>query len=107
MEITASQIIGFRNVQSNGLTFYAYNPVTEKQLTRAFTEATPADINESIELADKAFPAFRKISAIQRSLFLERIAVNIEALGDDLLKIINEETALPLLRLAGERSRTT
>lgn len=107
MEITASQIIGFRNVQSTGLTFYAHNPVTDKQISRAFTEATPADINASIELAGKAFPACRKISAEQRSLFLERTAENIESLGDDLLKIINEETALPLLRLAGERSRTT
>ena len=38
---------------------------------------------------------------------METIAGNIEALGDDLLKIINEETALPLTRLAGERIRTT
>ena len=107
MEIVASQIIGYRNAQSNGPTFYAYNPVTGKPLTTAFTEGTAAEINESVELANKAFTAYRKTTAVQRSLFLEGIAANIEALGDDLLKIINEETALPLLRLAGERGRTT
>ena len=56
---------------------------------------------------NSAFASYRKTSASQKSLFLETIAGNIEALGDDLLKIINEETALPLTRLTGERSRTT
>ncbi len=107
MEIVGSQIIGYRNAQSNGSTFYAYNPVTGKPLTTAFTEATAVEINESIILADKAFTTYRKTTAVQRSLFLEAIATNIDALGETLLHVINEETALPLARLTGERSRTT
>ncbi len=107
MEITPSQIIGYRNVQSNGEIFYGYNPNSGKPLSPAFREATKSEINESILLASNAFPLYRRTNPSQRSLFLDTIAGNIEALGDDLLKIINEETALPLTRLTGERSRTT
>jgi alpha-ketoglutaric semialdehyde dehydrogenase len=107
MEIIPSQIIGFRNAQSKGASFYGYNPATLKPLTTPFQEATPLEIKESVELARKAFTSYRKTSPAQRSLFLEAIAAHIEALGDDLLYIINEETALPLARLTGERGRTT
>src|ERR1700676_5020307 len=107
MEIVPSQIIGYRNSQSKGATFYAYNPATGQPLTTAFTEATALEINESVALAHKAFAPFRKTTPEQRSLFLESIAANMETLGDDLLKIINEETGLPLARLTGEMSRTT
>jgi 2,5-dioxopentanoate dehydrogenase len=107
MEILPSQIIGYRNVQSNGELFHGYNPNSGKSLLPEFSEAGKSEINESIVLANGAFAVYRKTSAAQRSLFLETIAGNIEALGDDLLKIINEETALPLTRLIGERGRTT
>jgi NADP-dependent aldehyde dehydrogenase len=107
MEIIPSQIVGYRNVQSNGEIFHGYNPVSGKPSSPVFREATNSEINESIVLANDAFAFYRKTNYSQRSLFLEAIAGNIEALGDDLLKITNEETALPLTRLAGERSRTT
>jgi len=107
MEIVSSQIIGYRNAQSNGATFHALNPLTGMLLPTAFQEATPTEIVETIVLAHKSFPAYRKTTAVRRSLFLEAIAANLEALGDDLLQVIHEETALPIARLAGERSRTT
>ena len=107
MEIVSSQIIGYRNSKSKGATFYAYNPSTGNPLTTTFTEATALEINESVMLAHKAFTPYRKTTPEQRSLFLEAIASNIEVLGDNLLNIINEETGLPLTRLAGEMLRTT
>src|ERR1700722_20833845 len=107
MEIVSSQIIGYRNSKSKGATFYAYNPSTGNPLTTAFTEATALEINESVVLAHKAFTPYRKTTPEQRSLFLEAIASNIEVLGDNLLNIKNEETELPLTRLAGEMARTT
>jgi 2,5-dioxopentanoate dehydrogenase len=107
MEIIPAQIIGYRSVQSDGEMFYGYSPHTGKPLSPAFREATRSEINESIVLANSAFRQYRKISPLQRSVFLEKIAGNIEALGEDLLKIIHEETALPLTRLTGERGRTT
>jgi 2,5-dioxopentanoate dehydrogenase len=107
MEVFPAHIIGYRSIQSNGETFYGYNPDSGKPLTTAFREATESEINESVELAQEAFPVYRKISAEQRSVFLDAIATNIDLLGDDLLRVIHEETALPLARLSGERDRTT
>jgi 2,5-dioxopentanoate dehydrogenase len=107
MEIVSSQIIGYRNAFSNGSAFSGYNPATGKPLSPSFNEATATEIKEAVELAHKAFSAYRKTTPAQRSLFLEAIASNIDAMGDDLLRVINEETALPLVRLTGERTRTT
>ena len=55
----------------------------------------------------KLFPITGKQPLSKEVLFLEAIAANIETLGDELLHVINEETALPLARLTGERGRTT
>jgi len=107
MIITPSQIIGYRNSVGNGSGFNGYNATTGEPLPTIFHEATTADIEDSINLAHQAFPAYRKISAAQKSSFLDEIAVNIEALGDELLTVMHQETGLPLPRLTGERGRTT
>lgn len=106
MEIIPSQIIGFRFPPGNGEIFFGYNPNTESVLETAFHEASGQDIREAVDLAHFAFSSYRNTSAENKSLFLETIAANIEALGDELLGIIHDETALPLARLTGERSRT-
>ena len=107
MEISAAQLIGFRTVPGNGPTFHAFNPASDQPLTPSFQEATREQIHETVVLAQKAFTQYRKTTSLQRSLFLEAIATNIEAMGDELLQIIHLETALPLSRLGGERVRTT
>jgi NADP-dependent aldehyde dehydrogenase len=53
-----------------------------------------------------AFETYSKLTASKRAEFLETIANNIEALGDELLNVANKETNLPLPRLTGERGRT-
>jgi alcohol dehydrogenase (cytochrome c) len=49
----------------------------------------------------------RKVSAEARALFLEKIAEEILALGDELLQRAHLETGLPLDRLTGERLVTS
>jgi alpha-ketoglutaric semialdehyde dehydrogenase len=72
-----------------------------------FEEATAEHVHAALEAAAAAFYEYRQISAEQRATFLERIGVEIQALGDDLLVAANAETALPIAeRLAGERART-
>jgi len=56
--------------------------------------------------ASIAFEKYSKLSTETRAQFLETIAHNIEALGDELLNTANKETHLPLPRLQGERGRT-
>ena len=62
---------------------------------------------QACELAAKAFSEYRKKSGVEKAKFLEQIALEIEALGDELLTRAQAESGLPLARLTGERGRTT
>ncbi|OYU55197.1 MAG: aldehyde dehydrogenase (NADP(+)) [Chitinophagaceae bacterium BSSC1] len=57
--------------------------------------------------AKLAFPKFQAVSDIVKADFLDSIALEIEALGEELLHTTMQETNLPLARLTGERGRTT
>jgi 2,5-dioxopentanoate dehydrogenase len=107
MEILPSQIIGYKNTRGKGASFNAWNPNTGDTLMPEFHEAAKEEIHDAAVLAQSAFNIYRKTNISQRSLFLEKIADNIEALGDELLQTIHSETALPITRLSGERTRTT
>lgn len=70
-------------------------------------EASAEHVDLALQAADRAFQAFRKVAPDQRAALLEQIAVEIEALGDELLAVAHAETALPVAeRLTGERART-
>src|SRR5438128_1476225 len=72
-----------------------------------FKEASVQEIDKVMQHAQTAFEAYQAISIKQKSLFLEAIAAEIEAIGDVLLQKASEETNLPIPRLTGERARTT
>jgi len=61
-----------------------------------FEEATEETIDLAFSDAERAFHLLRQIPTEQRAEFLERIGVEIEALGDDLLKTASAETGLPV-----------
>lgn len=69
--------------------------------------ATSAEVEQAAKAAEEAFPIYAAKTAAERAAFLDKIAEEIEALGDGLLTLTNVETALPLARLTGERGRTT
>ena len=69
-------------------------------------DSTIAEINTAMEDAWNAFHAYRKQSLTQRAFFMRAIANEIEALGDDLLRLTSSETNLPEPRLRNERNRT-
>src|SRR5580704_348552 len=73
---------------------------------RFIAESSAEQINLAVQAADAAFALYRELAGGERATFLERIATEIENLGDELLRICSNETALPIARLAGERSRT-
>ncbi|MBU6494474.1 MAG: aldehyde dehydrogenase (NADP(+)) [Burkholderiales bacterium] len=72
-----------------------------------FFEATHAEVQAAAASAARAYPAYRHLSAAARADFLDAIADEIDALGDDFIAEVQRETALPAARLAGERGRTS
>ena len=69
-------------------------------------EASLADVETALEAAERAAHEYRRVPPEQRAAFLDRIAEELERVGD-LLDVAHAETALPAARLAGERARTT
>src|SRR3989337_350535 len=86
--------------------FYGENPSTGQKLEPAFYEATQQEIRDAIEKAVVAFEQYRNVSGKDKASFLEAIAEEIIALGEDLITRCMEETGLPEARLLGERGRT-
>src|SRR5690349_7284497 len=99
-------IIGNTLSNTGDKSFQATNPATSEKLGTVFYEATDAEINQAVELARRAFDPYRACSKDDRAAFLDRIAEEIFALGDELIQCANAESGLPIDRLTGERGRT-
>jgi alpha-ketoglutaric semialdehyde dehydrogenase len=87
-------------------TFQAVSPVTGELLEPAFVAAGRAAVDQACAVAWGAFDQYRETSVEARAAFLEAIAEQILALGDELLERAMAESGLPLPRLTGERGRT-
>jgi NADP-dependent aldehyde dehydrogenase len=71
-----------------------------------YTDATIEEIDAVMKKSWEAFHQYRKFPLKQRADFMRAIAVEMESLGDELVKIASSETNLPDLRLRNERART-
>jgi alpha-ketoglutaric semialdehyde dehydrogenase len=106
MELSGKNIIG-NSVSGEGkITFYAENPTNGEKLLPGFHEASEKEIRLAIEKAATAFQLYRNKSGRDKGEFLEAIAEEITALGEDLITRCMDETGLPEARLKGERGRT-
>jgi 2,5-dioxopentanoate dehydrogenase len=63
-------------------------------------------LDEYAQLAAEAFQFLKSTSVAERASFMLAVADKIEALGGELLETAQQETALPLPRLTGEKART-
>ncbi len=100
-------LIDVELVVGSSVTFNAINPATGAQLEPAFHESSALDVDRALHAAQNAFDIYGRVSAHERARFLRAIADELVALGDELLERAHAETALPLARLQGERTRTT
>lgn len=66
----------------------------------------PAEVAAACAAADAAFDRYRATDSEQRAAFLERIALEILDLGNDLIDMAQRESGLPRARIEGERGRT-
>jgi len=83
------------------------NPRTKAPTGYYAQEATAAQIDAAVRAASEAFSETRGYRAVRLAGFLDTVAAEIEALGEQLLHVADEETGLGLPRLTGERGRTT
>ncbi|WP_254062832.1 aldehyde dehydrogenase (NADP(+)) [Caulobacter sp. S45] len=105
MTITGEIIIGSALVRG-AETYQAIDPSTGQALDPPFSAAGAAEVDRACALAWAAFPAYRELDREARAKFLETIADNIMALGDELIVRAMAESGLPRGRLEGERGRT-
>lgn len=73
---------------------------------RHYSMGSAALVDEAVRAAEAAFETYGYSSRAERAAFLEAIAEEIDARGDDITEIGSGETGLPKARLAGERGRT-
>lgn len=105
MAVSGALFIGGSRVAKSE-TFLAANPTTGQSLEPAFSAAGRAEVDQACDLAWSAFQAFRELDPELRARFLETVADQLMALGDELLERAHAESGLPLARLTGERGRT-
>ena len=106
MELTGEHLLGQARSRRGSREFQAVDPATGEALLPVCADATDEEINEALQVAVQAQAGMKALPRAARAEFLERIAEEIEALGDDLLHRGSAETALPLPRLTMERGRT-
>src|SRR5689334_2305115 len=106
MQLYGKNFVGGIWSAKGARTFGAIDPVTGEKFAPFFHEATDEEASAAVLAAEKAFEPFSQTSPEQRADFLDAIAEEILALGDDLIRRANQETALPEARLTAERGRT-
>jgi alpha-ketoglutaric semialdehyde dehydrogenase len=84
----------------------ALNPATNEHFGPSFPEPSADQIEAALAAAAAAFDIYRETDLETRAAFLEAIATEIEALGDELIQTAVAETGLPQARITGERGRT-
>ena len=107
INLSGKNNIGFSWSAKGSKTFRAFDPAANDFLNEEFFLATNEELDQIMQLAQNAFPAYQKKTGAERALFLQAIADEIMALGDDLISRCVAESGLPAARITGERARTT
>ena len=106
MTLTGKMLIGQQSLSGNREAIRAINPATHAALEPAYLGGNSEHVAHACALAWTAFDTYRETSLEARATFLETIATQIEALGDELIDRAVTETGLPRARIQGERGRT-
>ncbi|UVM58137.1 aldehyde dehydrogenase (NADP(+)) [Pseudomonas sp. B21-012] len=105
-DIIGHNYIGGARSAAGSLTLQSHDATSGEALPYQFHQATGAEVHAAAQAAAEAYPVFRSLSPERRAQFLEAIAAQLEALGDDFITLVTGETALPAARILGERGRT-
>lgn len=107
MQLTGhNYIAGLASAEGTDV-FYSVDPRSKQRGDLPFHNATAPEVDRAVEAAATAFTETRNCPSSKIAGLLDEIAIQIEALGDDLLHSADRETGLGLPRLTGERERAT
>ncbi|PNI08667.1 aldehyde dehydrogenase (NADP(+)) [Arthrobacter sp. AFG7.2] len=107
MTLNGHSLIAGKTTAGTGGTTYGMNPATNEQLEPAYSLLTEDQVKAATAAAAEAYPSFSTLEPEIHAAFLEAVADNIEAIGEELITRAGQETGLPAARLQGERARTT
>jgi NADP-dependent aldehyde dehydrogenase len=107
MIVTGKNIIGNSVTASGSISFKATDPSNSNLLAELFYQVTGDELELVAKNAATAFETYNQKTGIEKAIFLETVADEIMALGDNLIHRAMAETGLPAARLTGERARTT
>ena len=85
----------------------AVDPATGQMLEPPYAVSSSADVARACSRAADAFESYRELAPEARATFLEAVASNLEARGEDLIARAMAESGLPRARLTGELGRTS
>ncbi|MDB5578396.1 MAG: NADP-dependent fatty aldehyde dehydrogenase, partial [Bradyrhizobium sp.] len=103
--IDGAVLLGASSLQRDD-TFTAVSPATGEPIGPTFSQATPDDVDQACALASAASHSFAEMAPSARADFLDAIGDAIAAIGEPLIQTAVLETALPRMRIEGERART-
>lgn len=106
MGIVGCHLIGNDDIKSSSAHVASESVDVSGDAAVEFPEAAEQEIDAACTLAARDFDRFRDSSPQSRAGFLRAIGEELEKLGDELIELCSQETALPLPRLQGERGRT-
>ncbi|MBX8621887.1 aldehyde dehydrogenase (NADP(+)) [Pseudomonas glycinae] len=106
MTLTGQLLIGQQTLTGDRDVIQGINPATNLRLEPAYAGGSAEHVEQACALACTALDRYRETSLEARAEFIETIAGEIEALGDELIDRALAETGLPRPRLLGERGRT-
>ncbi len=107
-KLTGLSLIGGMSVGgAAGKEFSAINPATGEPLPPTYCAATLQQVDDAASAAETAFASYRKLPGRKRAEFLGTIAGNIDAIVDELVDRVRQETALAEPRIRGETARTS
>ncbi|WP_010525842.1 aldehyde dehydrogenase family protein, partial [Nesterenkonia sp. F] len=104
--LTGQSIIAGRSVAGSGRTVAGVDPATDETLEPAYSLIDEQQLAEATAAAAEAFETFSRLDPETHATFLETVAANIDAVGDEITARAMAETGLPEARLVGERGRT-
>jgi alpha-ketoglutaric semialdehyde dehydrogenase len=99
--------IGGRRSAEGNVRLQSLDASTGEPLPGYFHQASANEVDAAARAAAAAYPLYRNLSAERRAQFLDAIADEVDALGDEFVATVCRETALPAARIQGERGRTS